>query len=191
MYMFEKWRKQQNSTDRASVGFLNGWFCDKLMTIAFLSYQFISACSLSLPSQSWCLYSKSTGPISKIIQKHPLIFREISPLGPVVARSLAPMPPMPGGGTGAPEPQVSKSCLSSRQRCLWRDNSGVTNLAITSSYNAHKFTIEYLYIYILSFLSFYMHCCNIICHVTCSCNMYVKSLYDRATQNQYVATLTP
>ena len=114
MYMFEKWRKQQNSTDRASVWFLNGWFCDKLMTIAFLSYQFISACSLSLPSQSWCLYLKSTGPISKIIQKHPLIFREISPLGPVVARSLAPMPPMPGGGTGAPEPQVSKSCLSSR-----------------------------------------------------------------------------
>lgn len=139
--MFEKWRKQQNLTDRASVGFLNGWFC---------------------------------------------------PLGPVVARSLAPMPPMPGGGTGAPEPQVSKSCLSSRQRCLWRDNSGVTNLVLTSSYNAHKFSIEYLYIYVFTFcLSFYMHVWWIIWHVTCSRNMYAKLFYDRATQNQYVATENP
>lgn len=114
--MFEKWRKQQNLTDRASVGFLNGWFC---------------------------------------------------PLGPVVARSLAPMPPMPGGGTGAPEPQVSKSCLSSRQRCLWRDNSGVTNLVLTSSYNAHKFSIEYLYIYICFYLLFIILYACLMNNMTC------------------------
>lgn len=113
-----------------------------------------------------------------------------SPLGPVVARSLAPMPPMPGGGTGAPEPQVSKSCLSSRQRCLWRDNSGVTNLVLTSSYNAHKLTISYLYVFTF-FLSFYMHVWWIIWHVTCSRDMYAKIFYDRATQNQYVATENP
>ncbi len=118
-----------NSTDRASVWFLNGWFCDKLMTIAFVSHQ------------SWCLYSK-------IIQKHPLIFCEISPLiwacSSKKLGSNATHTRWWHGSTWTPGIKE----LPQQQVVPLERFTGVTNLVVSYSYNAHKLTNYYVYIYI-------------------------------------------